>query len=53
MAELNLDQIEDKLNEQFQSDERTLIFWYDAAAEFEQDIKHLFFRKGIIWIKQS
>lgn len=41
MAELNLKQIEDKLNEQFQGDERTLIFWYDDAAEFEQDIEHL------------
>ena len=41
MAGLNLKQIEDKLNEQFQSDERTLIFWYDDAAEFEQDIEHL------------
>lgn len=41
MAELNLKQIEDKLNEQFQGDERTIIFWYDDAAEFEQDIEHL------------
>src|SRR5699024_8231115 len=41
MAELNLKQIEDKLNEQFQGDERTLIFWYDDAAEFEQDIEYL------------
>lgn len=41
MAELNLKQIEDKLNEEFQAEGRKLVFWYDDNAEFEQDIDHL------------
>ena len=38
MAELNLKQITDKLNSEFASDVRKLVFWYDANAEFEEDI---------------
>ena len=38
MAELNLKQITDKLNSEFASDVRTLVFWYDDNAEFEEDI---------------
>ncbi len=38
MAELNLKQITDKLNNEFASDIRKLVFWYDANAEFEEDI---------------
>ena len=34
MAVLNLKQISDKLNEEFAGDERRLIFWFDAKAEF-------------------
>lgn len=41
MAELNLKQITDKLNAEFDSDVRRLIFWYDAAAEFSADIDTL------------
>ncbi|MDN6162415.1 MAG: hypothetical protein L0I79_06550, partial [Atopostipes sp.] len=41
MAELNLKQIEDKLNEEFEAKERKLVFWYDDDAEFEEDIDHL------------
>ena len=38
MAELNLKQITDKLNSEFAGDVRKLVFWYDANAEFQEDI---------------
>lgn len=38
MAELNFKQITDKLNSEFASDVRKLVFWYDANAEFVSDI---------------
>ncbi|MEG2494009.1 MAG: BREX-1 system phosphatase PglZ type A, partial [Rikenellaceae bacterium] len=38
MAELNLKQIIDKLNAEFVDETRKLIFWYDAKAEFIEDI---------------
>lgn len=38
MAELNLKQITDKLNNEFVGETRKLIFWYDANAEFVDDI---------------
>lgn len=41
MAELNLKQITDKLNAEFSSDGRKLVFWYDAGAEFINDIDTL------------
>jgi len=41
MAELNLKQIIDKLNSEFSSDVRRLVFWYDANAEFVSDIDTL------------
>ena len=41
MAELNLKQITDKLNQEFKSDSRKLIFWYDDNAEFVSDIDAL------------
>lgn len=41
MAELNLKQIADKLNTEFQGDTRKLIFWYDSNAEFIADIDSL------------
>ena len=39
MAELNLKQITDRLNEEFTSDTRKLVFWYDDKAEFAEDIQ--------------
>lgn len=39
MAELNLKQITDKLNSEFVGDVRKLVFWYDAGADFIQDIE--------------
>lgn len=41
MAELNLKQITDKLNSEFEGDVRKLVFWYDANAEFVDDIDTL------------
>lgn len=41
MAELNLKQIEDKLNLEFTGDSRKLIFWYDDNGEFVEDIESL------------
>lgn len=41
MAELNLKQITDNLNVEFTGDVRKLIFWYDAGAEFKDDIDTL------------
>jgi uncharacterized protein (TIGR02687 family) len=38
LAELNLKQITDKLNAEFVGETRKLIFWYDANAEFVNDI---------------
>ncbi len=39
MAELNLKQIEDKLNNEFDEEDRVIIFWYDEKQEFVDDIK--------------
>ena len=41
MAELSFKQITDKLNGEFTGDVRKLIFWYDANAEFAEDIDTL------------
>lgn len=41
MAEMNLKQIADKLNAEFTGDVRKLVFWYDANAEFKDDIDTL------------
>lgn len=38
MAELNLKQIEDKLNQEFTGENRKLVFWYDEKAEFMDEI---------------
>lgn len=41
MAELNLKQITDKLNGEFVGDTRKLVFWYDANADFADEISNL------------
>lgn len=38
MAELNLKQIVDKLNTEFTGEHCKLVFWYDEAADFADDI---------------
>lgn len=41
MTELNLKQITDKLNSEFTGEVRKLVFWYDANAEFVDDVDSL------------
>ncbi|ANS73207.1 alkaline phosphatase [Paenibacillus yonginensis] len=41
MAELNLKQIADKLNNEFTGEPRKLVFWYDDQGEFAEDIDAL------------
>ena len=41
MAELNLKQIIDKLNEEFIGDTRKLVFWYDDKGEFVEDMENV------------
>src|SRR5690606_25881099 len=41
MAELNLQQITNKLNEDFTGDTRKLVFWYDDRGDFAEDIEAL------------
>ncbi len=41
MAELSLKQITDKLNTAFTGETRMLVFWYDANAEFVEDVDSL------------
>jgi hypothetical protein len=47
MPTLDLKQITDKLNAEFAGDTRKLVFWYDDAAEFVEDIDTL----GIVGAK--
>ena len=41
MDEMNLSQIENKLNEEFSGPGRKLIFWYDSDGEFAENIDSL------------
>ena len=41
MAELNLKQIIDRLNEEFMGDTRKLVFWYDDKGEFAEDVQSI------------
>lgn len=41
MAELNLKQITDKLNEQLQGEIRQIVFWYDDNGAFAEDVDSL------------
>lgn len=38
MAELNLNQIVNKLNTEFTGEHRKLVFWYDEKGDFAEDI---------------
>lgn len=50
MAELNLKQIADKLNEAFSGDARQLIFWYDENGEFSEDIDTLVLDRAKVYM---
>ena len=41
MAELNLKQITDKLNNELKGEVRKIVFWYDDNAEYIEDIDSL------------
>ena len=41
MAEMNIKQIIDRLNAEFTGDTRKLVFWYDANADFADEISNL------------
>ena len=49
MAELNLSQITDKLNQEFAGERRKLIFWYDEGAEFAEDVDSLPLNGAKVW----
>ncbi|MCC8357952.1 MAG: BREX-1 system phosphatase PglZ type A [Oscillospiraceae bacterium] len=41
MAELNLQQITDRLNAEFAGDTRKLVFWYDDNADFAEEMQDM------------
>lgn len=41
MAELNLEQIIDRLNMEFTGDTRKQVFWYDDDGEFAENMKDI------------
>lgn len=52
MAELSLKQIIDRLDAEFSSDTRKLVFWYDEKAEFAGDIKSIELQNAKIFYLQ-
>ena len=46
MAQLSLNQISDKLNQEFNGETRNIVFWYDDKGEFEADITDLRLEKA-------
>lgn len=54
MAELNLKQITDKLNAEFDGEDRKLVFWYDDKGEFADEIGDIRLENAKIYqMKQS
>ena len=53
MAELNVTQITEKLNQEFEGEQRKLVFWYDAAAEFADDISTIKLENASILILEQ
>ena len=49
MAELNLKQIIDRLNEEFTGDSRKLVFWYDDKGEFAEDMNSVVLENAKIY----
>lgn len=52
MAGLNLKQIINRLNEEFTSDVRKLVFWYDDKAEFEEDMQDVTLENAQVYYLQ-
>ncbi len=53
MAELNLEQIIDRLNTEFTGDTRNLAFWYDDNGEFAEDMKDIELEKARAYYLKS
>ena len=49
MAELNLQQIADRLNAEFTGAARKLVFWYDDKGAFAEDIGSLTLQNAKIY----
>ena len=49
MAELNLNQIIERLNAEFTDDSRKLVFWYDDKGEFVDDIDSVHLRNAKVF----
>ena len=49
MAELNINQITDRLNAEFTGDFRKIVFWYDDKAEFVDDIDSLHLKNAQVY----
>ena len=52
MAELNLNQIIDRLNAEFVGDTRKLVFWYDDKAEFAEDMQEMALENARVYFLQ-
>ena len=52
MAELNLNQIIDRLNAEFAGDTRKLVFWYDDKAEFAEDMQEMALENAKVYFLQ-
>lgn len=53
MAELNLKQIVNKLNEEFKGDTRKLVFWYDDKGDFSEDINSIELENAKIYLLEK
>ena len=53
MAEMNLKQITDQLNQAFSGNGRSLVFWFDDHAEFVEDIKDLSLENAEIYFLEN
>ena len=53
MPELTLKQIEDKLNEEFNTYNRKLIFWYDDNGEFLEEVQNLTLQNAKIYMLEK
>lgn len=52
MAELNLNQIIDRLNAEFSGDTRKLVFWYDDKGEFVEDMQDVTLENARVYFLQ-
>ena len=53
MAEISLQQIQNKLEEEFDTYKRKIIFWYDDNAEFLEDVQNLTLKNAKIFMLEK